>query len=186
MQPRQLGTFSRHLQLARTFPHCSLAGKHLERFRGVEGVPRDDPNDSAHYPIVHRDRRSHIPRRFSSDGATLRYDPGSRRRSATTASCNTRCEGNRECCLLREAERRPHYATQYEAGSRLGHHGIRQDPSLQTKLEPRLQLCALVDEPKWHDETHIRRGILPAFRFYRCRTFRRLECETHFVGWDIA
>src|SRR5450759_3837413 len=108
MQSCQLGTFSRSPQSAHTFPCSYFAGKQLERFRRVEGMPGHDPNDGTHYPTVHRIRRNYIPGLSGSRGAAYRYDPGSRGGGPTTASANTRCEGDWKCSLLREPKRRTH------------------------------------------------------------------------------
>src|SRR5450830_1573383 len=61
MQSCQFGTFSRSPQSAHTFPCSYFAGKQLERFRRVEGMPGHDPNDGTHYPTIHRVRRNYIP-----------------------------------------------------------------------------------------------------------------------------
>src|SRR5512132_2322291 len=42
-----------------------------------------------------------------------------------------------------------------------------------------------IEQAQRHDETQIRRGISPPFRFERCRALRCLERQSYFIGWNV-
>src|SRR6266550_3266878 len=186
MRSCQLGARDRSPESARTSPSPAYTGKQLERFSRVDRLSGKYPDDCTHHQILHRNGRDQLSRLFGAGVTTNGYDPGTRRWSTTAAPCDLRRQRIRKRSLLPKSERWTDRASHYWTGIEPDDHRIGKDQPLQAKLKAGFQSRSLVDEPKWHHQTHIRRRILPTLRFYRRRPLRSLEGQTDFISRDIT